>query len=200
MVGKSKAVPPDLDEGIEGFSKAGRLNQFQGDGRHSWLEAWRLCPGNVMYCWHATMFVGQLQHDLEQAKFITRNLIVWAKTHHPISRGHYHWRHELCWYAVRKGKGANWIGGRKQNTLWELGLDQDVIGGHSAQKPVELMARPIRNHEGDVYDCFIGTGSTMVAAQKLKRRCYGMDIDARYVAVTLERMAEMGLKPKRVEA
>jgi len=67
------------------------------------------------------------------------------------------------------------------------------------QKPVECMARAIRNHNfPEVYDPFLGSGTTMVAAEQLGRICYGMEIDPKYVAVTLERMAGMGLEPKLV--
>lgn len=105
-----------------------------------------------------------------------------------MSRGHYHWQHEPCWYAVRKGCSGHWRGGRKESTLWEVsnlnpfGADQkeDSITGHGTQKPVELMRRPILNHteEGElVYDPFLGSGSgsTLVAAEQVNRTCYGLN-------------------------
>jgi len=61
------------------------------------------------------------------------------------------------------------------------------------------MARPIRNHEGDVYDPFLGSGTTMVAAEQLGRICYAMEIEPKYVAVALERMSAMGLEPRLVD-
>jgi len=61
------------------------------------------------------------------------------------------------------------------------------------------MARPIRNHEGDVYDPFLGSGTTMVAAEQLGRLCYGMEISPPYVAVALQRLADMGLEPRKVD-
>lgn len=75
-----------------------------------------------------------------------------------------------------------------------------VEGGHSTQKPIECMARPMRNHEGDVADPFLGSGTTMVAAQQIGRRCYGMEISPEYCAVILERMAAMGLKPELIQS
>ena len=69
---------------------------------------------------------------------------------------------------------------------------------HPTQKPLECMARPIRNHSGNVYDPFLGSGTTMVAADQLDRICYGIEISPAYVAVTLERLSQMGLKPKLV--
>jgi DNA modification methylase len=101
---------------------------------------------------------------------------------------------------VRKGETAAWIGGRDQTTLWEINLDHNVEGGHSTQKPLECMARPIRNHEGDVYDPFLGSGTTLVAAEQLGRRAFGMEIEPKYVAVSLERLANLGLTPKLLTA
>jgi len=126
--------------------------------------------------------------------------IIWAKSNFPIGRGDYHVRHEPCWYAVRKGQAAHRTEDRTQTTLWQINLDKNVEGGHSTQKPVECMARAIRNHNfSDVYDPFLGSGTTMVAAEQLGRICYGMEIEPKYVAVALERMAGMGLEPKLVE-
>lgn len=111
-------------------------------------------------------------------------------------RGAYHWGHEPCWYAVRKGKPAHWRGDRTQSTVWEVdnlltanrGSTEDdpenSITGHGTQKPVELVRRPIVNHTetGDaVYDCFLGSGSCLIAAQTTGRICYGIDIDPKYV-------------------
>src|SRR4051794_15905816 len=109
-----------------------------------------------------------------------------------MSRGHYHWQHEPCWYAVRQGHSAQWRGGRKESTLWEVSNlnpfgaseTEDAITGHSTQKPVELMRRPMLNHteEGEVvYDPFLGSGSTMIAAERAKRICYGLEISPAHV-------------------
>jgi len=64
------------------------------------------------------------------------------------------------------------------------------------EKPIECMARPIRNHEGSVADPFLGSGTTVVAAEQEGRVCYGMEIEPKYVAVTLERMLSFGLNPE----
>ncbi len=72
---------------------------------------------------------------------------------------------------------------------------------HPTQKPVKLFAEILSDYtkDGDtVYDPFLGSGTTMVAAEQLGRTCYGMEIEPKYVAVTLERMAAMGLEPLRI--
>ena len=74
------------------------------------------------------------------------------------------------------------------------------VGGHGTQKPLECMARPIRNHgaEGDiVYDPFLGSGTTLIAAHRTGRRCYGMEIEPRYADVILRRAEAEGLTVER---
>jgi len=78
--------------------------------------------------------------------------------------------------------------------VWEVpnvhrtrGTSDDMITDHGTQKPVEVMARPIRNHTGDVYEPFSGSGSTLIAAEQLGRRCYAMEIEPKYVQMAIER-------------
>jgi len=170
-----------------------RVGAVQNDDRIDWFAAWALFPGNVVYCWHAGRHASRVQDSLERADFTIRCQIIWAKPHFPISRGHYHWRHEPCWYAVRKGAEADWIGGREETTLREIALDKNVEGGLSTQKPLECMAFPIRNHAGDVYDPFVGSGTTLIAAHRWGRTCYAMDIEPKWCAVSIARWeAETG--------
>jgi len=173
-----------------------KMGLVANDGRVDWSGAWALFPGAVAYCWHASWHISEVQADLESAGFGIVSLIIWNKDRFALSRGDYHWKHEPCWYAVRNGSTHLWGGARDQCTVWDIPRADDSGHGHGTQKPVECMARPIRNHEGDVYDPFLGSGTTMVAAEQLGRRCYGMEIEPKYVAVTLERMAAMGLEPR----
>jgi len=123
---------------------------------------------------------------------------VWSKEQGVISRGHYNNQHEPCWYAVRKGKTAGWNGDHKQTTLWQINKPHGKDTGHSTQKPLECMARPIRNHKCDtVFDPFLGSGTTLMACENLNRKCYAIEINPGYVAVTLERWADAtGKTPK----
>lgn len=177
----------------DGFPSNGRaVGAVTNDDRADWREAWVLFPGAVAYVWHAP---GENQAhvlaSLLSASFDVRNHIIWAKQQLVIGRGHYHHQHEPCWYAVRKGQTAGWVGDRKQTTLWQIDKPHKSETGHSAQKPVECMARPMRNHDApEVYDPFLGSGTTMVAAQNLRRRCYGIEISPGYCAVILQRMRD----------
>ena len=104
-----------------------------------------------------------------------------------FGRGHYHWRHETCWYAVKKGAQAHWAGDRKASTLWEIDNPGKSETGHSAQKPVECMQRAIHNHKGDVYDPFVGSGTTVIAGEQEGRVVNAIEIDSAYVDVTVKR-------------
>lgn len=175
---------------------ARRIGEVTNDDRADWGEAWKLSPSVVAYVWHGGRFAGDVQTNMEAADFEIRNQVIWSKPHFPIGRGHYHWRHEPCWYAVKRGSTAHWIGDRRQTTIWEITLDVNVEGGHSTQKPVECMAKPIRNHEGDVYDPFVGSGTTLIAAEQTGRTCYGMEIEPKYVDVIRQRYADFVGDPR----
>lgn len=178
-----------------------RVGEVANDERVDWTDAWSLSPADVAYCWHADRHASTVQSSLESAKFEIRCQIVWAKSRFAISRGHYNWQHEPCWYAVRKGATAHWAGSHSESTVWEINLDKNVDGGHSTQKPVECMQRPIRNHEGDVYDPFLGSGTTLIAAEQLGRRCYGLEIEPKYCDVIVRRWeAFTGKTAERVTA
>lgn len=177
------------------------IGKVTNDDRSDWLEAFDLFSGNVIYCWHASACAVQFAQDIVSAGFVIRAQIIWAKNNMVIGRGDYHWKHEPCWYAVKKGKTSLWNGDRTQTTVWDIDKPMRSETGHSTQKPLECMARPIRNHSGDVYDPFVGSGTTLVAAENLNRKCYAMEISPAYVAVCLERMttAFPHLKIERVD-
>jgi DNA modification methylase len=111
--------------------------------------------------------------------------------------GHYHWRHENCWYAVREGKAGHWQGDRKQTTVWEIANNnpfgnrqREPSWGHGTQKPVECMRRPIVNNSRAgqlVYDPFLGSGTSLIAAEMTGRTCVGVEISPAYVDVILKR-------------
>jgi ParB/Sulfiredoxin domain len=96
-----------------------RLGKVANDDKADWREAWALFPGSVAYVWHAGRHTSTVQDSLVATGFEVRAQIVWAKDRFALSRGHYHWQHEPCWYAVRQG-ASNWKGDRKQSTLWQI--------------------------------------------------------------------------------
>jgi DNA modification methylase len=173
------------------------------DDRADWGEAWALFPGDVIYCWHAGLRSGPVFASLENAGFEIRAQIIWVKQHSAFGRGHYHFQHEPCWYAVRKGGNGHWAGDRKQTTRWDIDKPQKSETGHSTQKPVECMKRPIENNSkpGDaVYEPFSGSGTTIIAGQITGRRVFAIELSPAYVDVAVHRWQSFAGKEAILEA
>jgi len=183
-------------EFFEGRATGKVLNDDNAD----WSEAWNLFEGDVAYVYHAYVKADIVARNLQELGFEIRSQIIWNKNQLAFSRCHYHPKHEPCWYVVRKGKQANWQGDRTQSTVWDIPKPQKSETGHSTQKPVECMARPIRNNSapGDlVYEPFSGSGTTIMACENLQRKCRAIELNAGYVAIAIERWHEAtGKEPK----
>ncbi len=173
--------------------------KVQNDDKVNWSLAWHLFPGNVAYIWHAGKYCSEVENSLTQVDYDIISQIIWIKQHFALSRGDYHWQHEPCWYAVRKGQSHNWQGARDQATTWEISnlncfgkssKDGEERTAHSTQKPIECMARPIRNNteKGQgVYDPFLGSGTTLIASEQLNRICYGIELSPAYCDIIVNR-------------
>lgn len=198
------------DAGLGEGQATGRvLNDDEAD----WRDVWTLFPGAVAYVWHGGLHAGAVAESLEFAGFRLRAQIVWVKQRLVISRGHYHWQHEPCWYgakdgaddhwrfvpehelvgyAVKDGKPANWKGDRKQSTVWNVEhIRSDT--GHGTQKPVECMRRPIINNSdpGDaIFEPFSGSGTTIIAAEMTGRHCHAIELNPAYVDLAVQRWQE----------
>lgn len=183
------------------------LGKVKNDDSDNWEAAYKLFPGDVIYVWHGALHVSQVAQNIIDCDYQLRAHIIWMKQALVMSRGHYHWQHESCFYAVRNGKKSNWHGDRKQSTIWQVAnmgavnkSEEDKPTGHGTQKPIELMRRPIINHTlpGDcVYEPFAGAGTTMIAAELTARNSIGIELDERYVSLTLQRFEDLGLTPYR---
>jgi DNA modification methylase len=172
-----------------GVSTTRRTGKVENDHRADWREAWAPFPGEVAYVWHGALHAAAVAESLTACGFDIRAQIVWAKDRLVLGRGHYHWQHEPCWYAVR-GIG-HWTGDRKQTTLWQIaGTGQDAETVHGTQKPVECMRRPIENNSSPgqaVYEPFSGSSTTIVAAEMAGRCCHAVELSPAYVDVAVLR-------------
>lgn len=172
-----------------------KMGKVANDDRADWRDAWRLFPGGVAYVWHGGLKASTVQASLEAVGFQPRAQIIWAKDRLVLSRGDYHWQHEPCWYAVRTDLSGFRTEDRTQTTVWEIPSTlwriparDDDGHGHSTQKPVECMARPIRNHNAlTVYEPFSGSGTTLIAAEQLARRCFALELNPAYVQIAIDR-------------
>jgi hypothetical protein len=170
---------------------------ISGDTRADWSGAFELVPSlQIAYVWHASIFTREVLNGLERIGFLYPQQIIWNKGRTVLTRTHYWYQHEPCWY-VRK-KNAPWFGKAGENaTIWDSPSPKFIMGGsdeekfdHPTQKPVELMRRPLLNHtkRGEsVYEPFLGSGTTLAAAEITERVCYGIELDPKYVDVVVKR-------------
>jgi DNA modification methylase len=174
-----------------GVNVSKRTGQVSNDDRADWREAWALFSGDVAYVWHAGLHATTVAKSLVASGFTIRSQIIWAKERLVLGRGHYHWQHEPCWYAVRDGKEGHWAGDRAQTTLWRIAnRDQDAETTHGTQKPVECMRRPIENNSSvgqAVYEPFTGSGTTIIAGEITGRTVHAIELDPAYVDVAVLR-------------
>jgi DNA modification methylase len=184
-----------------GLGKQRQVGKVANDDRVDWAAAYELFPGDVAYVWHAGIYAAEVAASLNAIGFAIRAQIIWVKQHFAMSRGDFHWQHEPCFYCVRRGKSSNWSGDRTQSTVWQVanlnpfGGDRDEEAtGHGAQKPVEVMRRPILNNTRmgeSVYDPFLGSGTTLIAAELTDRACLAIDIEPRYVDMAVKRWQKL---------
>jgi DNA modification methylase len=128
---------------------------------------------------------------MQEACLPTRHIMIWKKNAPTFSMGRldYDYQHEPILFAWKKTHKRN-KAGPHQSSIWEVDKPR-ASAEHPTMKPIELPANAILNHtdQGDIVaDIFLGSGTTMVAAQNLSRRCFGLEISPAYCAVILERM------------
>tara|TARA_A100001201_G_scaffold83_3_gene286 strand:+ start:2173 stop:3291 length:1119 start_codon:yes stop_codon:yes gene_type:complete len=131
---------------------------------------------SIKYIWCNWKF-----YDVLKCNFNFNACIVWAKNVFGLGRGYRH-QHEFCLFQGKLDNGIN-----NESDLWNIAKDSKYV--HPTQKPTALSERAFGNHKNalNVLDLFLGSGSTLIAAEKLKRNCYGMELDENYCDVIIER-------------
>src|ERR1022692_4933497 len=164
---------------------------ISGDTRADWSDAFALVPSlQIADVWHASLYTREVLDGLLRIGFQHHQQLIWDKGRTVLTRTLYWFQHEPCWF-VRK-KNAPWYGKAGENsTIWACPSPKFIMGGsdeekfdHPTQKPIELMRRPLLNHtkRGEsVYDPFLGSGTTLAAAEITERVCYGIELDEKYV-------------------
>jgi DNA modification methylase len=203
--GHGPAEPSYMKKRTKGHNET----SISGDTRADWSAAFELVPSlEVAYAWHASRFTREVLDGLLRIGFLHHQQIIWNKGRTVLTRTHYWFQHEPCWY-VRK-KNAPWFGKAGENsTIWDSPSPKFIMGSsnedkydHPTQKPVDLMRRPILNHTkrgAVVYEPFLGSGTTLAAAELTERVCYGMELDPKYVDVVIQRWQTISGKEATLE-
>jgi DNA modification methylase len=149
-------------------------------------------PGASLYVCHSSSWQREFQNALEAAGFEVRCQIIWAKNTFAWGFGRYKFQHEPLFYCHVAGQKDPWYGDKSQSTLWE---EKKPAANriHPTAKPVELIERALLNssNAGDVVaDLFGGSGSTLIACERQKRKARLMEIDPKYADVIVRRFQD----------
>ena len=145
-----------------------------------------------IYVFHADTQGLNFRKAFTDAGFYLSGCCIWKKNSLVLGRSPYQWQHEPCLFGWKKGGRHQWYSDRKQTTIWEYDRPR-VSKEHPTMKPVALMAYPIQNSSMSnciVLDPFLGSGSTVIAAEQAGRICYGIELDEKFVDVIVKRYIE----------
>lgn len=126
---------------------------------------------------------------LEEAGAHWSDTIIWAKDRFVLGRADYQREYEPIWFGWREGVAHHWCGDRNQGDVWKIARPS-ANEAHPTMKPLPLVEKAIENSSkpGDlVLDVFLGSGSTLIAAERTGRVCFGMEIDEHYASVMIAR-------------
>ncbi len=143
----------------------------------------------AIYCCMSTKEWGSVSQALAEAGGHWSDTIIWKKDRFVMGRADYQRQYEPCWYGWREGAKHDWCGDRDQGDVWEIARPSESEL-HPTTKPLALVERAINNSSkpGDVVlDLFLGSGTTLIAAERTGRGCYGMELDPHYASVILAR-------------
>ncbi|MBV8647858.1 site-specific DNA-methyltransferase [Paludibacterium sp.] len=178
-------------------TKDGKHRSIMNDALGDKFEAFlRVACANILQVTKGAIYICMSSSELPalQAAFTQAGghwstTIIWAKDSFTLGRSDYQRQYEPILYGWPEGRGHHWCGARNQGDVWffDKPARNDL---HPTMKPVGLVMRSIRNSSprgGLVLDPFIGSGTTLIAAERTKRICYGMDLDPLYVDATVRR-------------
>ena len=150
-------------------------------------------PGAMTYVVMSAQEWGNLMLTLKDNEYHWSSTVIWNKDHLVLSRKDYHTKYEPIWYGWKEGEARlHPLDDRTQSDVWDF--DRPTKSEeHPTMKPIPLVARAIQNssNRGDlVLDLFGGSGTTVMAAEQTKRRCYAMELDEVYCDVIVKRWEE----------
>jgi DNA modification methylase len=158
--------------------------------------------GVPVYQWHAHRRQDLVDEAWKRVGLLRHQQIIWVKAHAVLTRSHYMWQHEPCLYGWMEGTPPALRPPPNATTIWEIDQKDAALIDHPTVKPVEIFARPIRFHTVPDDVClepFSGSGTQIIAAEQLGRRCFAMEKAPEYVDVAVARWQKLtGTKAERV--
>jgi site-specific DNA-methyltransferase (adenine-specific) len=146
-------------------------------------------PGASFYIWHADSEGYNFRGAVHECGEEVRQCLIWNKNYMVMGRQDYQWKHEPCLYGWKKGASHGWYSDRKQTTVLEFDRPSRSEQ-HPTMKPIALFAYLIGNSTGPqglILDSFLGSGTSLIAAEQLGRTCYGLELSPAYCDVIVAR-------------
>lgn len=143
--------------------------------------------GAAVYIFHADR-TAHIFREAYNKYFHFSSMIVWVKNSLTLSQTDYQSQHEPCMYGWINNGTHQWFSDRKQTSVWEY--ERKHFEGHTTPKPVDLVCNAVTNSSkkgGNIIDLFGGSGSTLIACEKTKRKCFMMELDEKYCDVIIKR-------------
>lgn len=157
-----------------------------------------------IYQWHANTRQSMVDEAWKRTGLLAHQVIIWVKTRGVLTHSHFMWQHEPCMYGWLEGKQPQIRPPANETTVWHVDQKGEQDGIHPTQKPVELFRRPLKFHTkpGDIcFEPFLGSGTCLIAAEELGRRCYAIEREPSYVETAVKRWELFtGRKAERVPA
>jgi DNA modification methylase len=149
-----------------------------------------LQPNSAIYQWHANLRQSLVEAAWTEVGLHLHQVIIWAKPRGVLTHSHYLWQHEPCLYGWREGEAPKRKPPASETTVWTISQEGESMGIHPTQKPLEIFERPIQYHTepGDIcLEPFLGSGTQLIACERLARRCYAIEQEPAYVDVAIRR-------------
>lgn len=198
---KANLVVTDPPYNVDVEETAGKIlndNMSDGDFYQFLLSMFTQVENHMeddasIYVFHADTEGLNFRKAFKEAGFYLSGCCIWKKNSLVLGRSPYQWQHEPCLYGWKKKGKHQWFSDRKQTTIWEYDRPKSSKD-HPTMKPIQLMAYPIQNSSMRgtiVLDPFLGSGSTLIAADQTGRICYGIELDEKFVDVIVKRYIEV---------
>ena len=198
---KANLVVTDPPYNVDVEETAGKIlndNMSDGDFYQFLLSMFTQVENHMeddasIYVFHADTEGLNFRKAFKEAGFYLSGCCIWKKNSLVLGRSPYQWQHEPCLYGWKKKGKHQWFSDRKQTTIWEYDRPKSSKD-HPTMKPIQLMAYPIQNPSMRgtiVLDPFLGSGSTLIAADQTGRVCYGIELDEKFVDVIVKRYIEV---------
>lgn len=198
---KANLVVTDPPYNVDVEETAGKIlndNMSDGDFYQFLLSMFTQVENHMeddasIYVFHADTEGLNFRKAFKDAGFYLSGCCIWKKNSLVLGRSPYQWQHEPCLYGWKKKGKHQWFSDRKQTTIWEYDRPKSSKD-HPTMKPIQLIAYPIQNSSMRgtiVLDPFLGSGSTLIAADQTGRVCYGIELDEKFVDVIVKRYIEV---------